>query len=139
MRFLQPDTWHITLRFLGDVDVDAVGAALDVVDAESTVARLGPGVDLLAGRNLIVPVAGVDELADDVRTCTSDLGERETRPFIGHLTIAKVKPRAPLPAVMGMYVDLEFSVDEIALVSSRLHPDGARYTTLESWRLRRVD
>lgn len=139
VRFLQPDTWHVTLRFLGDADVDAVGAALDEVDAESTVARLGPGVDLLGGRNLIIPVGGTDELAAEVRRCTSDLGERETRPFVGHLTIGKVKSRTPLPAVMGGYVDLEFVVDEIALVSSRLHPDGSRYTTLESWRLRRVD
>lgn len=137
VRFVDPDAWHITLRFLGDADIDEVGAALDEFDAVESIVRLGPGVDLLGGRNLVVPASGLDDLAAEVRMCTADLGEPEVRPFLGHLTIARVKPRAELPPAMGAFVDASFVADEIALVSSRLHPDGARYTTIDTWRTRR--
>lgn len=137
VRFVDPDNWHVTLRFLGDADIDEVGAALDEIDAPGSIARLGPGVDLLGGRNLVVPVHGLDAVAEEVRSCTADLGEPEVRPFRGHLTIARVKSRAELPRAMGMFVDTEFEVDEVALVSSRLHPEGARYTTVGTWPLRR--
>ncbi|MFM8863113.1 MAG: RNA 2',3'-cyclic phosphodiesterase [Acidimicrobiia bacterium] len=135
VRFIDPENWHITLRFLGDVSIESAGAALDLLDAPAAIARLGPGVDLLGGRNLIVPVAGLDFLAADVRKCTGEVGEPDEHPFRGHLTIAKVKPRSTLPSAMGAFVDLTFTVHEVALVSSRLHPDGARYTTLETWPL----
>lgn len=136
VRFIEPDNWHVTLRFLGDESIESAGAALDLVDAEAAIARLGPGVDLLGGRNLILPVDGTDAIAAQVRRCTRDLGEPDDHPYRGHLTIAKVKPRSPLPSAMGAFVDLSFPVEEFALVSSRLHPEGARYTTIDTWRLR---
>ena len=40
-----------------------------------------------------------------------------------------------MPIAMGSYVAAEFDVDEIALVQSRLEPQGARYETLETWPL----
>jgi 2'-5' RNA ligase len=40
-----------------------------------------------------------------------------------------------MPRALGALVDAEFEVDEIALVQSRLDPQGARYETLETWPL----
>lgn len=40
-----------------------------------------------------------------------------------------------MPRVLGTLVSAEFEVEEIALVESRLHPDGARYETLDTWRV----
>lgn len=139
VRFVDADAWHVTLRFLGDARIDEVGAALDDLHSASTVARLGPGVDLLGGRSLVVPVSGLDVLADEVRGLTADLGEPESRPFLGHLTIARITPRADLPAAMGAFVDLSFEVEEVSLVSSRLHPDRARYTIIDTWPLAAVE
>jgi RNA 2',3'-cyclic 3'-phosphodiesterase len=133
VRFIDPERWHVTLRFLGDSDPDEVSACLDGLAFGMVRARVGPGVDVLGDRALVVPVAGVDELASEVTRRTDDVGERPRRHFHGHLTLARVKRGAALPPAMGMYVAAEFDVDSIALVESRLHADGARYTTLETW------
>lgn len=135
MRFLDPDTWHVTLRFLGAANVDEVMDALDGLDVVVPVATLGPGVDVLSGRALVIPVTGLDALAAEVGRRTLSLGEPEPRRFIGHLTIARLKPDAVMPPALGAFIRAEFEVATIALVSSRLRPEGARYTTIAEWSL----
>jgi 2'-5' RNA ligase len=132
VRFVRPENWHITLRFLGETDPEAVIGALEG-PFPPAVARLGPGVDALADRAVVVPVAGVDELAGVVADRTRQLGEPPRKRFAGHLTLARVKRHARLPSVLGMTVTESFTVEEVALVRSRLHPDGARYETIETW------
>ena len=63
VRFVRPENWHVTLRFLGAADPAAVSAALDGVVPAPARARLGPAVDVIAERALVVPVRGVDDLA----------------------------------------------------------------------------
>ena len=135
VRFVPPDNWHITLRFLGAAGIDDVARALDGLQATRAKARLGPGIDVLADRALVVPVHGLDDLAAAVTACTADLGERPRARFIGHLTLARLKHHVPMPRALGMMVEAEFDVDEVALVESRLHPDGARYQTVATWPL----
>lgn len=135
VRFLDPDTWHVTLRFLGDCAIDGVVAALDGLDEPTAIARLGPGVDVLSGRSLVVPVSGLDDLAAAIARRTVAIGEPPRRRFIGHLTLARLKPQVAPPPALGSFVDTTFVVDEIALVSSRLHPEGARYTIESTWAL----
>ena len=67
VRFVSPENWHVTLRFLGEADTDEVIGALDDAVLPPAVARLGPAVDVLSDRALVVPVAGLDDLADVVR------------------------------------------------------------------------
>lgn len=132
VRFVPPENWHVTLRFLGEADPDVAAAALDGAPFEPCVARLGPAVDVLAERALVVPVAGVDDLAAVATARTKHLGEPPRKRFVGHLTIARVKPRFPMPRCLGDLVSAEFPVDAVALVQSRLHPDGARYETVHT-------
>ena len=133
VRFVAPENWHITLRFLGDADPDEVIDALDGTTFAPTRARLGPAVDVFADRALVVPIGGLDALADRVTERTTKIGEPPRKRFIGHLTLARVKAHVPMPRALGAMVSAEFDVEEIALVQSRLHPDGARYETLETW------
>lgn len=133
VRFVRPENWHITLRFLGESHPDAVSDALDGAPFLATRARLGPAVDVLAERALVVPVAGVDELAATVTERTRHIGEPPRQRFSAHLTVARVKRSVPMPRTLGSLVSAEFAVEEIALVQSRLHPDGARYETLRTW------
>ena len=92
VRFVPEDNWHVTLRFLGEADVDEVAAALDTVRFEPAVARLGPAVDVLHERALVVPVGGSDELAAAVAEAMHNIGEPARKRFHGHLTVARVKP-----------------------------------------------
>ena len=133
VRFVPPDNWHVTLRFLGDASAAEVIAALDRTPLPPALARLGPAVDVLAERALVVPVGGLDDLAAAVIGATPDIGEPARKRFVGHLTVARLKPHVPKPRALGALVAAAFDVEEIALVQSRLDADGARYETLETW------
>ena len=133
VRFVHPDRWHITLRFFGEADPAEVIDALDGAPFATARARLGPAVDVQFDRVLVVPVRGLDQLAADVTQRTRRIGQAPRKRFDGHLTLARLKPHAEMPPAIGAMVSAEFDVDEIALVQSRLHPDGARYETLETW------
>lgn len=134
VRFLPPENWHVTLRFLGDSSIDDVVAAMEGVELPAAVARMGAGVDVLHDRVLMVPVHGLDDLAAAVVRATHDIGDPPPkRRFTGHLTIARLKRPPVLPPAMGALVTAEWRVEEVALVQSRLHPDGARYETVETW------
>jgi 2'-5' RNA ligase len=87
----------------------------------------------LAERTLVVPAAGLDELAVVVAEHTAHLGEPPRKRFTGHLTISRVKPHAAIPTTLGSMIHAEFDVHEIALVQSRLEPEGARYSTIGTW------
>ncbi len=134
VRWVPNENLHITLRFLGNADEDEVIDALGEHHYSRTTAVLGPSFDLPTERSLIVPVAGVDDLAADVASATRGLGtEAERKRFLGHLTVARLSKNARPARSAGRRFDASFEVDEIALVASTLTPDGARYETLATW------
>jgi 2'-5' RNA ligase len=90
---------------------------------------------LLAERALVLPATGLDDIAAEVAERTAHLGEPSRKRFVGHLTLARVKPYAQMPRVLGSMLDTEFLADEVALVQSRLDPAGARYETIDTWPL----
>lgn len=132
VRRVAPQNWHVTLRFVGDAEPDAAVALLTETALPRAVARLGPAIERLDARQVVVPVAGVDELAAVVRDATAPIGELDRRPFRGHLTIARTRPRART-RLLGASIDTAFTVHEVALVASQLTPDGPVYTTLATF------
>lgn len=134
VRFIPPERWHVTLRFFGEADIDDVEAAVDAIELPPAIATIGPAVDVLGERVLVIPVAGLDTLADEVTRGTRHLGEPPSRrPFAGHITIARVQRAVRMPPALGALVEGTFEVDELALVRSRLDPDGAQYETIATW------
>src|SRR6476469_2743867 len=85
VRFVRPESWHVTLRFLGEADPDEVVDALDDAPLAPAHARLGPGVDVVSRRALVVPVHGLDELAAVIARHTAHIGQLPRRRFLGHL------------------------------------------------------
>lgn len=145
-RFIPPEDWHVTLRFLGSADPNDVADALDratftapSVEDEATPnrtgwVRLGPAVDIGKERVLFVPTIGADALAEEVAAVTSHLGDEPVRPrFLGHVTIARLKKHANMPRALGQLVSADWSPTEVALVESTPSDDGARYDTLQTW------
>jgi len=133
VRFVRPEKWHITLRFLGDVDPGSVIGALSGTSLAPARAHLGPAVDVIGERVLVVPVRGLEALAAAVTEHTHHIGEAPRKRFVGHLTIARVTSHVLMPRALGALVSAEFDVAEIALVQSRLDPQGSRYETIEAW------
>lgn len=120
---------HVTLCFLGTVDVDLVGEVADAlqlglegvraVEAEVTGGRprrLGPSA-------FVRPVTGLDGLAGAVRGAVGRFATRpEERPFRGHLTVArraKGRPSAGLEGEVPAEA-VRWKVDEVVLVRSEL-------------------
>ncbi|NND76062.1 MAG: RNA 2',3'-cyclic phosphodiesterase [Ilumatobacter sp.] len=134
VRFLAPEMWHATLRFLGNAEIGDVLAAMDDADLPAARARVGPAIDMLGRHSVIAPVGGLDQLAARVVEATADVGDLPPRRgYTGHITIARVKRGATVRNVVGLRCDAEFDVDTVALVESRLRPQGSEYTTVASW------
>lgn len=134
LRWTPEDRWHVTLRFLGEVDdpgpvVEAVRAA---------VGGLGPVPAAVGGRTrrlggvLAVDVEGLAPLARRVVDATAGLGRPpEGRPFAGHVTLARGRGRARVPAdVAGAPVPpVAWEVEEVEVVRSVTGPEPT-YTTV---------
>jgi RNA 2',3'-cyclic 3'-phosphodiesterase len=150
LRPVGPDRWHVTLRFLGEVDEALVPALTDALRRAMAEVpgpvqcRLGPATDWFTGvRVLQVPAAGLDEVAAAVRAATVPIvappGGGEP-PFNGHLTLARAKGRrraAPAArALAGMPFAAGFPVARVDLVVSVPSPGGHVYTTVAEAPLR---
>jgi RNA 2',3'-cyclic 3'-phosphodiesterase len=135
VRYTRREHWHVTLRFIGDADVDQVAAAIGRVDAPEAEAVLGPAVSRLGREVICLPVQGLDELAAAVRATTTGLGEPpDPRPFNGHLTIARLRRRGAC-RIAGAPFSATFAVRHIELVSSTLTSDGPIHDVVAERRL----
>ena len=133
VRWVPPETWHVTLRFFGEADPGEITAHLEGARLPAAEAALGPQVARLGRSVIVVPVSGLDDLADAARAATEGVGSfDDPRPFAGHLTLARLRNRSAC-GVAGTPVTARFDVDEIALVASTPTQDGPTYTTLGSF------
>jgi RNA 2',3'-cyclic 3'-phosphodiesterase len=144
LRFVGPARWHVTLRFLGEVDEDLVGplgqalVACGNACAGPVECRLGPGTGWFIGvRVLQLPAAGLDALAAAVREATAAVVPEPAEPepaFNGHLTLARAKGRrlgvAALGEMAALPFEAAFAVPAMDLVASQPSPQGHVYTTL---------
>lgn len=131
VRWTASEHWHVTLRFLGDADIEAALGALLGVDAPATEAVLGPRTRSLGRDVIMVPVAGLDAVAGAVVARTAALGRPpEHRRFRGHITLARLRGRPPDGDLVGVAVEARFAVTEVTLVASHLGHGPAHYEIL---------
>jgi len=149
VRWVRPEAYHLTLRFLGNVAREAIaGLAQRVTEEIAPVApfeiRLGAALLFPSGRSprvvalAVEPEATLASLAERVERGVVAAGlPAERRPFRAHLTLGRVRNRR-FPSVAGESpVDCPaFSVGEIVLFQSDLRRTGAVYTPLERIALR---
>ena len=139
VRILPGDHLHVTLAFLGHrpaEEIDAIGGALRDAASGAGEIRLTP-VRYLETRSvgmLVLDDAGghATALAEDVQSRLEGLGlyERERRPWLPHLTVARWRERPglrPAPPPGRTFVP-----SDAAAYVSRLHAAGARYAVLKS-------
>lgn len=147
LRWVRPESMHLTLQFLGDVpgrEVPDISRALEEVFARQApidVECRGVGVfpNFRRPRTLWVGLAGdgLETLAERCEVVLAPLGfppaEREFRP---HVTLARVRnPRgfgaiAPAVRAAGERSFGTTRIDGAILYRSELRPDGASYTPL---------
>ena len=128
VRWMGPEQWHVTLRFLGTVDVTpAVDALARLRGTPPARAVTGVRTGRMGREVLALPVDGLGELAAAVVAAFAGLGrDPEHATFRGHLTLARGRGVRSLgrPALAS---PLEWEVDEVTLVRSYLGRGGARY------------
>ena len=132
LRWTTEDQWHVTLRFLGDADLDDTVAAFSAISAPAPTVGLGPATGRFGRRILHVPTSGLDQVAAATVAATASVGEPpDPRPFHGHVTLARSRRGdTDLRPLTGTPIAATWVADEITLVRSHLGAGvnrGARY------------
>lgn len=147
--WVRPENLHITLRFLGAVTPE--GAETCAEGLRRMAAALAPfeirfrGLGVFPGaRRATIVWAGIEadgpglmQLQSAAESAARDAGmEPETRAFVPHLTIGRVRRSAsrvdarPMLAREPDFSAGAMTVEAVSLFSSELTPQGARYTRL---------
>lgn len=153
IRWVRPESVHLTIKFLGEVreaDAERIVRVLEGICNTHSPFRLRvAGVGVFPGiRSPRVIWAGLDNseplssLRDEIEVGMAGLGfERENRKFSPHLTLGRFRSLKGKDAVLGSadaHKDTEFGiipVDCIVLMKSELRPGGAVYSRIASFRL----
>jgi 2'-5' RNA ligase len=157
VRFIRPDGVHITLKFLGEVQVKKLPAVkLAIQEAVvghqpfelelSTIGTFGGREGL---RIMWVGVAGdvlrLEALVRSVNAALAVVGfEPERRPFRPHLTLGRVRDdvgtrrRAEIEVAVGKteVPPISWRTNQVSLMRSRLTPHGVFYDLLATFPLR---
>lgn len=154
VRWVDPDNFHVTLKFLGDVhrdQVETVGQALETVAAatrafSTDISGFGAFPTVRCPSVIWMGVGATPELRclkQDIEWALGAVGfEAETRSFHPHVTLGRTEDKGGAGAFRGfdaVVSDLDVAVDlkirTIDLMRSHLSPEGARYSVLSSARL----
>jgi 2'-5' RNA ligase len=149
--WVKPGNMHLTLKFLGDTPearLNDVRSALDLVAPQHAafdmkVYDLGCFPDRGAPRVVWAGVTdGREPLAALAAAVDKSLGElgfpRETRPFVAHLTLGRVRNPRGADRLRKRIEELAAAnfgacrVDAIRLYQSTLAPGGSIYTALHT-------
>lgn len=147
VKVVEPEKFHLTLKFLGDVDEDAVPRIVEAM--ETACQGVGPfpmtfrGVGAFPSPDFIKVVwAGVDggdPLGPIAASLNDDLAHvrAEKREFSPHLTLARMRGaqgKAWVQDFLDRHAEVELDtleVDAVRLKRSELGPEGPSYATVE--------
>ena len=140
--------FHLTLKFLGDVDAEAIDAVSEAVESVAATqsafsiefGSIGAFPTFARPRVIWVGIkhgaATVSQLAKAVNLELKRLGFPMDARFHPHLTLGRLRRQTnlhPLKSVLHKYDTIDgatVNVNEITVMQSQLHPNGAIYTPL---------
>ncbi|MFC1929234.1 RNA 2',3'-cyclic phosphodiesterase [Chloroflexota bacterium] len=156
VKWVDPDSIHLTLKFLGNVAIDRTSeitkaieeAAQGIRPFQLEVNGLGVFPNLKRVQVVWVGVVGeVDKLGQLQQRIESKLAQLgftlESRPFTAHLTLARLRNQASLDERQGfgqLIAGTKFEagtikVDAVSLMRSQLTREGAIYSRISLVRL----
>lgn len=157
VKWVDTEGIHLTLKFLGNISFKQVAEITEAIERATQgippfhleISHLGAFPNLKQPRVLWVGIGGeIDRLSRLQRNIDSALTPlnfaKEERPFVPHLTLARLRQRAsPMErksfGELAMSTSFEASypidADAISLMRSQLTPDGAIYTRLSMVKL----
>lgn len=139
-RLMKPDTYHLTLAFLGELDEQQVRDAMAALDDAAVDRAAIPLVPDGLGKfgkphdaTLWLGISPAQELMDLAEAVRAELAARDLpfdrKAFRPHITLARRAklPRGPLPELVFPEASQAVAV---TLFKSSLTPEGARYKPL---------
>jgi len=137
LRWLERENWHLTLRFVGDVEPSVVAELQDCLDAMTGHGCFQQSLTQLevfptAQRPLVVaatgPVhSGARGIVEDLEARCRSLGlPEEGRPWRPHLTLARIRGRRRFE-MAPTAIDMSFTVRRLLLMESVASAQGRRY------------
>jgi 2'-5' RNA ligase len=148
-RWIDVENYHLTLRFIGDVEghvADQIANALDRIDRPAVQMTLS-GVGAFGGKKPHAVWAGVSASPDltalqgEIDRICQRLGlPADPRKFSPHVTLARLRNGNPLDVAQylsarGNFAALPFRVGRFVLMSSRDSVGGGPYIVEEAWPL----
>lgn len=141
-----PNNWHLTLRYLGDIEevkydrlLFELEAAVSMAPFRLSFAGLGAFPKTSHATVLWMGIhLGQDELvtlASEVDAACERAGlGREDRPFVPHLTLSRIRPAADVWSVVEHEPAprVRLSVDRISLFRSERTDHGMMYTVIDA-------
>ena len=159
-KWVDPYSIHLTLKFLGNIVIDRIGeitraiedAAQGITPFHLEVKELGVFPNMRRVQVIWVGVSGeVDKLGQLQQGIESNLAHLgfapESRPFSPHLTLARLRDRAPFDErqrfgqlIAGTKFEAVYAieVDAISLMRSQLTREGAIYSRISSVGLKKT-
>ena len=159
VKWVQPSSIHLTLKFLGNVSSDRIGevtdalqlATLGIAPFHIEVKGLGVFPNLRRVQVIWVGISGdldkLDQLARNIESNLLPLGfPSEDRPFVPHLTLGRVRKEASfeerqelgeLVGVTKFEAAYAIEVQAINLMRSQLTREGANYSVISTVKLGR--
>lgn len=146
-----PENWHLTLRFLGNIEevtYQRFLAALDSADLGQrfrvSLSRLGAFPNPKRATVLWLGLSqGLDELSEIALTAEEAAQAAglppEERPFRPHLTLSRIRPQVDVSTLIDSFGDtgIGWRCETIVVYRSHLGSAGTRYEPLEIFNLRR--
>src|SRR5690606_18142696 len=148
-RWIDVENYHITLRFIGDVEghvADEIANALDRVRRPSFSLTLS-GVGAFGGKKPhsiwagTMPSPDLNALQAEIERICQRLGlPADPRKFTPHVTLARLKNASPEAVAhylssRGNFAAMPFRVGRFVLMSSRDSVGGGPYIVEEAWPL----
>lgn len=148
-RWIDVENYHLTLRFIGDVEghvADEVANALDRIDRSSFSLTLS-GVGAFGQKKPhavwagVIPSPDLNLLQADIDRICKRLGvPTDPRKFTPHVTLARLRNSSPLEvarylSARGNFAAMPFRVGRFVLMSSRDSVGGGPYVVEEAWPL----
>ena len=149
-RWIDPENYHITLTFIGDVDNLTAGEVTDELErlsnSDSFRVRL-THLGTFGGDKALALFAGVDSnvALDRLQGAHERVLRRlglapDARKFVPHVSLARLRGTSPLEVAdfihyMGQFSPLEFTVGRFVLFSSKDSVGGGPYLVEQSYPL----
>ena len=151
IKWIPLDNIHLTLSFLGDISINDIPDIVQVVEQNITTAQFQLTISetgvFPSSKSPKVLWLGIDKGIDALKLLHEQVGRSvsefkdnyENNTFVPHISIARIRRSHRkidvLPLLNSVYSPIDLEVNSISMYESKLLPEGAQYTIINTFPL----